>query len=600
MANYVEEFTSLIGWKTDTKGLKEFDRQVNKVGDLAKRAAMFIGGMFTAQFLANQAQAIDQMTKFADSVNTATEDLIAQSHAMNEGGVATREYMLGLQRLNRRASEVARTGKGQLAPVFEQLNINAKEFAQLGADEQMLAFVEAANQLPEEQRLSVFFAGFDQSGRGIMKATKNLEAFNEAANFAREAGITMTADQAANIESMNDAIGRAQGVFKALANIILLRVAPIVDIAAREFADLWIAAKPFFERDLQSFLNVITYVFKGIQTLLKPVNDLLNSANEEFGGLERWIRLIGIAVGAVFGAKIVSYIRTAIIAAGGLLGIMGRLWGVLKRFAALLLIEDLITYFQGGRSIIGDYIGDWETLIGLFESAGGGIQGFGVVFIQVLINMGNAVNRFVDSMIEKMGIDMPNPFEAIGGFLGRLIFDVEDTIKRMNNAFQSGLTLEGFEIFFNQITSWFWGLGDTVNSVVDYIVQQINRITDFEIKNPFSEFGEFIGGAVFDATTYKPAQVYGGYVQGVRQAESQQNSSIPFYAAAAQLPAAMATSTVNNSSVRQGDKVTQVTYHDNSTVKVEGVDPDAIAQRIQQDRERRLNQAVMAEETGRQ
>ena len=409
MANYLEKFVSLLEWKTDPKGLKDYEKGVDRVGKLARRAAGFLAGMFSVNYLRNQANAIDATAKFARSINATTEELHAMKYAADRAGVQNFEQ--GLQRMARRASQAARGG-GVLAKTLNELNINAQEFAKLKAEDQFLRLGEAIAAAPEEQQLSYAFSAFDMGGRSMLNMMRDLDTMRADMMRAQAMGITLTEDESKAVEAANDAFGDMGKVLQGISNVIIVTLAPYVERLSLAFADLWITARPFVEgfivQGIDSISDAMSRLWQFIQPVITAVDDLVMS----FGG---WQAVLEVIFLMLVGAKIMRFVGSIAAATKGVKFLRGAMIALGKTVpfliltGAALIAQDIWTGLRGGDSKVFEFL-EWleEKLIAIKEW---------------LVGLKNDFTEWIDGMVAK--------FNELKQRLKNIASEIAESIKGM-------------------------------------------------------------------------------------------------------------------------------------------------------------------------
>lgn len=195
-----------------------------------------IGGI--GLLVKNQFETIDALAKTSDKLGITTEALAGLRHAAELTGAGTKTLDTGLQRMVRRLSDAAQ-GTGPAVKALDELGLSAQGLAKLAPEQQFGAIADAMGGLQSEaDKVRLTFALFDSEG----VALKNTLAAGSAglAEMARETfsfGLALNRVDAAKIETANDAIFRAKGVFVGLAQTIAVNLAPVIESIATRITD---------------------------------------------------------------------------------------------------------------------------------------------------------------------------------------------------------------------------------------------------------------------------------------------------------------------------------------------------------------------------
>lgn len=132
-------------------------------------AGAAVGGVAaTGKFTARQAEMTVALADSADRIGVVTSELRGLQHAGQLTGVSTATMTMALQRMRRRASEAAQ-GTGEAQNALKELGIDAKEFSEMGAADQMGTLSDAFRDVSSgSDRLRLAFKLFDSEGVAVL------------------------------------------------------------------------------------------------------------------------------------------------------------------------------------------------------------------------------------------------------------------------------------------------------------------------------------------------------------------------------------------------------------------------------------------------
>lgn len=190
---------------------------------------------------------------------------------------------------------------------------------------------------------------------------------------------------------------------------------------------------------------------------LSVVGDLVRS----LGGLEGIARLVGIALLVAFAGSIIGAVTSLV----GLFGSLARAILVsslpLAAFAAwFLIVEDFITWMQGGKSLFGDRLGEFDQIAGPIRDK---LQGF-IDWFKENFGFGDIIQNTI------------NEINGLREFFSNAVTYIQETwnrnIEGMKPQFEwlrsvAGLLMEAFR-----------PLGDFLAGVIDVIIGKFKALYD--------------------------------------------------------------------------------------------------------------------------
>ena len=198
----VQKNTSGMG-----RAVGKFDRDLKRLNKTASQTwAKLAVGAVAAQrgtrwllsFTNGALASADGLQRQAEKLGISTTALQEYRFAGQDANVAITAVDMGLQRFLRRAGEFARTGRGELAPVFEQLGISLKDQnGRLKSAEDLLdEYADAIKGASSDmERLSLAQKAFDSEGVAMVNVLRDgAEGLERARQKAHEFGAVLDAD----------------------------------------------------------------------------------------------------------------------------------------------------------------------------------------------------------------------------------------------------------------------------------------------------------------------------------------------------------------------------------------------------------------------
>ncbi len=198
------------------------------------------GGAAMTALGASSLKSGDELAKMSDKIGISTAELAKLHHITdqftNQGAGAMNE---ALTKATKRLGEFNATGGGAAAQWLKEMNLDTQRLAELSPDQLFYTYAESIRGLNDRgQQLAAVSALMGDESRsliGIIDAAP--EALQKTGDEAVKLGLALTRVDAAKLEAANDAIDRAQKVFKGVGNTLAVEVAPYIEVVAQGFVD---------------------------------------------------------------------------------------------------------------------------------------------------------------------------------------------------------------------------------------------------------------------------------------------------------------------------------------------------------------------------
>lgn len=360
-------------------------------------------------FTANTLNAIEPMTRLADNTGVGVERLQELQYAATTSGSSVDAINGTLTEFSKKVGEASIKGVEQ----FKQLGVNVKDAnGQLKSTDVLLLEVgdklrglDKAKQIEIGSKL-----GIDKTVIGLI--TQSGDQLDQLSKRARQFGL-ITEEQAKSVQRTTSALKTLQFGMNAIRQQIAIAFAPQLEALSNWFVEL-IANN----RDL--IVNGLTRLGKIITTISAGINRLAPFIGVIVGGFIAWkIAALGVS-GAL--AAINAVIKKNIV--------------VIAITAILLLIDDLIVAFKGGKSLIRDFF----------------LEFFGWDITPTLKAIVDGITWLV-GQVQKSVMAVVDFFASIfKGMFALATGDVDGFIGHFKDAF-SGL-VDGFYNMFKPFINW--------------------------------------------------------------------------------------------------------------------------------------------------
>ncbi len=570
-ANIIESFFVSLGFEINTEKLDEFEQKlaaargtVLAVGAVAATAAAGIG-----LFVSKVAEGIDELGDFADVEQVSVEALQEIGYAARLSGSSLEAVKASVSGVNKTVGEAA-LGIGRGAQTFEKLGMSAKN-----ADGSIKSFDQVLEEVAgkmdglsrQEQIALAEKLGIDRSlipllakGRGELEALrKEAQAFGVA-----------TEEDAQKAGELMDSLDRTRFVLGALGKYIAVAFMPQVTQVLEGFRNWILANEKIIKSGLGSALKVLTSVVGTLWDWAVRLVDALLATVE-------WLDSFSTA------AKIAAAVGLAL---GAALAVPGAAFGLVAA-AVLLLIDELVNFYEGNETLIGQMLEDfpnagkavvvalgtiaaafialkWQAVSTWAATALGAVRSAAMIVI--------AATTISGGLLPLIGIYVSMAASAVAAGAAAAaawLAAIAPMALVVAAIVAVGAAIYALWANWDEVTTWLGDAWDTVTAKVMGFVDLVS--------GAISKVGQLLG-LTDDASKVKVAVSGGG---GAAQASA--NNSLN---ATGGVIGTAGSNTTNSSTVTQ---TTQIT---GTTIQINSPDPAKAGEAVRQELERMNKQAV--------
>lgn len=262
----VRELVTVLGFKTDLKGLKDAETALlsfkTKMALIASATLLALGK--TMDFFSNVAETFVDTNNLSKATGIALENLIGMQKAASQFGLRAKDISNIFERIND-LSRQAMLGQGELLKIAEETGIQYKDNNnELLSNEQIfqniLGFLGKIDNERERVRISALLFG-KEFAQGISDLSQNLNKFNE--------------DSKKNADAIRDNIDEQKKATTEYRNAVI------------DLENAW-----------ESFVNSLArYVFPVLKVLLDLLTGIVNVAGAVITPLVKGTKALAHAVG---------------------------------------------------------------------------------------------------------------------------------------------------------------------------------------------------------------------------------------------------------------------------------------------------------------
>ena len=425
----VDELVTLLSFKTSPGTEKAIKSIKDGIATLKSEvtkwaAAATAAGAATSAFLLSASDKAIELQKLSQSTNLSTDSLQQWQYAAEAVGASSAAVTSDLESLLKTMSSPI---PGELNMELMMLGVSVRNASgQLrGADEVLkdvgdkLNKMGAAESVQWAERVGI-------SNDTLMLLKQGRQGLSELFEEAQLVGAIIPEDAINRGAELSKSIKTLKTVFQALGNSIALSFAPNLKKVVDNFKQFLINNADFVRQGLGvtidgvsrgfgRFWDILVKIKDGFVALLQPMQPFLKNMDA---------------------VKIVAGLVT-----GALAGFLALMAPAIIQFAAVgaaiagvsLVIEDFITWLQGGESVIGDIVNAFSNWMDKFPELKEDLKSVGQVFADVF----NAIPGLIDKCIDKIE-DMFPVINKILSSLGKVIDFVYEGAKTAGETLTEG------------------------------------------------------------------------------------------------------------------------------------------------------------------
>lgn len=425
----VDELVTLLSFKTSPgteKAIKSIKDGISTLKSEVTKwaAAATAAGAATSAFLLNASNKAVELQKLSQSTNLSTDSLQQWQYAAEAVGASSAAVTSDLESLLKTMSSPI---PGELNMELMMLGVSVHNASgQLrGADEVLKDVGDKLNKMSSARAVQ-WAERVGISNDTLMLLKQGRQGLSELFEEAQLVGAIIPEDAINRGAELSKSIKTLKTVFQALGNSIALSFAPNLKKVVDNFKQFLINNADFVRQGLGvtidgvsrgfgRFWDILVKIKDGFVALLQPMQPFLKNMDA---------------------VKVVAGLVT-----GALAGFLALMAPAIIQFAAVgaaiagvsLVIEDFITWLQGGESVIGDIVNAFSNWMDKFPELKEDLKSVGQVFADVF----NAIPGLIDKCIDKIEDMFPVINKILSG-LGKVIDFVYEGAKTAGETLTEG------------------------------------------------------------------------------------------------------------------------------------------------------------------
>lgn len=425
----VDELVTLLSFKTSPGSEKAIKSIKDGIATLKSEvtkwaAAATAAGAATSAFLLSASNKAIELQKLSQATNLSTDNLQQWQYAAEAVGASSAAVTSDLESLLKTMSSPI---PGELNMELMMLGVSVRNASgQLrGADEVLKDVGDKLNKMSSARAVQ-WAERVGISNDTLMLLKQGRQGLSELFEEAQLVGAIIPADAIERGAELSKSIKTLKTVFQALGNSIALSFAPNLKKVVDNFKQFLINNAEFVRQGLGITIDGVSRGFGRFWDILIKIKDGFVALIQPMQPFLKNMDAVKVVAGLVTGA---------------LAGFLALMAPAIIQFAAVgaaiagvsLVIEDFITWLQGGESVIGDIVNAFSNWMDKFPELKEDLKSVGQVFADVF----NAIPGLIDKCIDKIEDMFPVINKILSG-LGKVVDFVYEGAKTAGETLTEG------------------------------------------------------------------------------------------------------------------------------------------------------------------
>ena len=452
----VNEVVTRFSFQGDLRPQREFntglDSSIKLLAGVAAGITAASGAMFAwANSIFNT---IDPMVQLSRETGVSLESIQELGYAASVNGSSLDAVSASVREMTKRIGEFEQLGTGPAKEVVENLGISFRDANGeiKAADQVMLELTDTMAGMSESERMNVLDKlGIDPSMIQLLSSTS--EEVEGLRARAQRLGV-VTQEQGGAVDSYNDSLTTLRFGMQGIQNMVAVGFAPMMGDLVDRFVNL-------LEANQDLIMNGLNWLGEVVASTM--------------GMLERmWPIFAAVAAGFAIA-------KVAAIGFGGVMSIILSpfvLWTA-AILGAILIIDDLIVAFQGGKSVIADF---FESFFGIdirpaLQAIVAVVEETVALMIEVFSPAVDAIGSIFKAVAAIIQGDFGAAWDHIGDAMASMVEFALGLFTTLAKAV-AGLMVEGFMIAFDKLAGAFQAWVDWVRGMFQDMLDGIMGMWD--------------------------------------------------------------------------------------------------------------------------
>jgi len=442
----IRELVVKYGIDVDTGPMEQFDQAISALkGGLiglgsvvASATAGILGTAISA------AHAGDELIKMSQRTGVGVEALQALRFQAQLADVDSQQLGQGLQILSRNLNGAAK-GSADLMKAFSKVGISAGDIKSgaVSAEVALQKIGQRFAKMPDGvQKTALAMEYFGRSGAQMIPFLNSLAAGLTETQKAVLQMNMVTEEQARLGEEFNDSVTVMQSALGGIAKTVGMGLLPTLKDLVEEFTAFIVANRDLIKANLTDFIKGLVSALKLAGRFLFVVGNSMAAFARTVGGVGNAVKLVLGAVTALSAASILFGIGKMITAGYALAGaftaanaaalLIPTLIGAAV-LLVILVIDDLIAFFQGRDSVTAVIIEKFQGVLNWFQTTFPNLAKYLIGFFEFWKAYLNLIISLWQRVFSVIG--------AVASFIGQVLQPVLEVISTIVSKIASGISM---------------------------------------------------------------------------------------------------------------------------------------------------------------
>lgn len=324
-------------------------------------AAFLAATVGVKNFVDANLDALDEIKQLSNVTGESADQIYLLGKVAEVNGSSAQAAQSSIEGLSRTIGEAA-AGVGRGAKSFEQYGLSAKKAnGEIKSSSELFGEISEKMQQMSNQEQIAMLSKLGIDGSMIQMLRLGNDELTEQIALAN--ALTLGVGNAENAETaaaFKDALTQVSQVFTAIGEYVSLRVAPSIQRLAESFTKWFVENNDFIKSILNGFSKVLSFLFEVAGAINNVIESTIGwkSVIIALGGLMLWLSR----------RMLLAFATNPITLAVGAVT------------ALFLLIDDFMTYLEGGETALGDFwkpfADGWRSIKPLLDKAKEWVKSF--------------------------------------------------------------------------------------------------------------------------------------------------------------------------------------------------------------------------------
>jgi hypothetical protein len=333
---------------------------IEKVADVSKKAILGIAGIATA-LIATASKASEVATaemKMANAIGVSSDALANWKTSASIAGASAGGLISSLSSIESKMQhlKMGEVDSG-LAKNLAMMNIGYGEFANMDSNQRMSAVFGKASEMQDQRMASQliqdtlgsagreYYDMLKLSGKSLKEQMAEAKALNFVSESSRKKAVLFGMEMRAVKEA-------GASILKLFGMELAGAITPTI----RKVKNYIISNREQIRKGISGFAQIVGTVFNAIFGALMKVTPLVTGLIDNFGGLTGVVVKLGVGFASMKLLKVASGLKSVALGIKSIKSAVSGLAGGLATMGLGMLLEDVVSHFMGGNSLIFDFV----------------------------------------------------------------------------------------------------------------------------------------------------------------------------------------------------------------------------------------------------